>query len=72
MAKLLIKPHAAYEKIPHRPGRWHICLLSGDARIAHAGEQYTLQAGNSLSLDVQREITIRNSGNNNLFAIVTH
>ena len=72
VAKLLIKPNATYGKIPHRPGPWYICLLSGDAQIAHAGERYGLQPGNSLSLDVQREITIRNSGNNDLFAIVIH
>lgn len=72
VAKLVIKPHAVYGKIPHRPGRWHICLLSGDAQIAHAGERYGLQPGNSLSLDVQHEITIRNSGNNALLAVVTH
>ena len=72
VAKLSVKPNAAYGKIPHRPGRWHICLLSGDARISHAGKQHVLQAGNSLSLDVQGEITIRNSGKNDLFAIVAH
>jgi mannose-1-phosphate guanylyltransferase/mannose-6-phosphate isomerase len=72
VAKLVIKPHAVYEKIPRRPGRWHICLLSGDAQIAHAGEEYGLQPGNSLSLDVQHEITIRNSGNSDLLAVVTH
>lgn len=72
VAKLSVKPNAAYEKMPRRPGRWHICLLSGDARISHAGKQHVLQAENSLSLDVQGEIIIRNSGKNDLFAIVAH
>ena len=72
VAKLLIKPNAVYEKTPQRPGPWHICLLSGDARIAHAGKQHPLQAGNSLSLNVKDEVTIRNSGKNSLLALVTH
>jgi len=72
VAKLLIKPHATYQKLPHRSECWHICLQSGNARIAHAGTQHELQSGNSMSLDVQSEITIRNSGNNELLAIVTH
>jgi len=72
VAKLSIKPHATYQKEPEQPGRWHICLLSGDARIAHAGTQHALQSGNSLSLDVQSEISIRNSGNNVLSAIITY
>jgi mannose-1-phosphate guanylyltransferase/mannose-6-phosphate isomerase len=72
VAKLLVKTNAAYRKNPHQPGRWHICLLSGDAQIDHAGKQHTLQPGNSLSLDVQSEVTIRNPGHNDLLAIVTH
>jgi mannose-1-phosphate guanylyltransferase/mannose-6-phosphate isomerase len=72
VAKLLIKPHATYRKAPHRPGCWHVCLLAGDAQIAHAGAQHGLQAGNSLSLGVQSGVAIRNSGNNDLLAIITH
>ena len=71
VAKLLIKPNTAYRKIVHRPGRWHICLLSGEAQIAHAGKQMGLQQGNSLSMNVQHEIVIKNSGSNNLFALIT-
>ncbi len=72
VAKLLIKAHATYRKTPHRPGRWHVCLLSGEAQIAHAGTLHGLQAENSLSLDVKSEVTIRNPGNNDLLAIITH
>ncbi len=72
VAKLLIKPDAAYEKVPHRPGRWHICLLSGDAQISHAGNPHTLLSGNSLSLNVQGEITIQNAGKKDLLLIITH
>ena len=72
VAKLSIKLHATYQKVPERPGRWHICLQSGDARIAHAGTQHVLRSGNSLSLDVHSEISIQNSGNNDLLAIITY
>ena len=72
VAKLLIKPNAVYEKAPRRPERWHICLLSGDAQIAHAGKQHALLSGNSLSLNVQSDITIHNPGKNDLLVIITH
>ena len=72
VAKLLIKPHATYQKVPRRSGRWHICLQSSDAQITHAGKQHELRSGNSMSLDVQSEISIQNSGNNDLLAIITH
>ncbi len=72
VAKLLIKPNAVYEKTPHHPERWHICLLSGDAQIAHAGKQHVLLSGNSLSLNVQSEITIQNPGKKDLLVIITH
>jgi len=72
VAKLSIKPSAVYQKVPDRPGRWHICLQSGDARIDHAGAQHALRSGNSLSLDVHSELSIRNTGSNDLLTIITH
>jgi mannose-6-phosphate isomerase-like protein (cupin superfamily) len=72
VAKLLVKPDAVYEKTPHHAAHWHICLLSGDAQISHAGKQHSLQAGNSLSLNLQDVLTIQNCGKNDLLAIVTH
>ena len=72
VAKLRIKPLATCRTVPHGSGRWHVCLLKGDARITHTGTSHRLQAGNSLSLDVQGDVTIQNAGNALLLAIITH
>jgi mannose-1-phosphate guanylyltransferase len=72
VSKLLIRPHATYRETPHRSGRWHICLQSGNAQVVHAGTQHGLRSGDSMSLDVQSEITIRNSANNDLLAVITY
>ena len=72
VSKLLIRPHATYREAPHRSGRWHICLQSGNAQVVHAGTQHELRSGNSMSLDVQSEIAIQNPYDNDLLAIITH
>jgi len=70
--KLLIKPHATYRMSPDEPHRIHVSLLTGRATITHGRRTHNLQTGNSLSLDVQNDLSIENISNHDLLAIITH
>jgi mannose-1-phosphate guanylyltransferase len=72
VVKLLVKPHATY----FRPGdghhRIHVSLLAGKAEITHRLNTHVLQTGNALSFDVQNDLSIKNTSNHDLLAIITH
>ena len=72
VVKLLIKPRATYRMLPNGANRLHVSLLAGNATITHSHVAHTLLTGNSLSLDVQNDLSIKNTTNHDLIAIITH
>ena len=72
VAKLIIKPHTSYCMQSDGSNRLHVNLLTGEAHITHNRAKYGLQAGHSFALDVQSQVTIKNTSNNDLIAIITY
>jgi hypothetical protein len=70
VAKLRIKPNAVFRETPCRSGRWYLCLLSGHAQVVHEGSQHVLQPGDTVSLNLRSELTIRNSHTNDVSALI--